>query len=145
MLDPVCQCTNVQILIGNRKCVFPFAKMLTTRRSSPMRKWRCITNQPIARGRLPCWVPQAVGRQSSGRGCWTTSQTASPLPYLVRARAFARPQSDMSRVTISGALSVFFSPRVQTPPGAVGKASRAAEITTLSLVRRLRLNRLQVR
>lgn len=131
--------------VSGVQCVFPSAKMLTMRRSSPMRKWPCITNQPIGRGRLHWLVQQAVDRQSLGRDCWTTNQIASLELCLVRSHAFSSTQSYVSRVTISRALSIFLSPCVQTPPGAVGKVSRAAKITTLSLVRRLRLSRLQVR
>lgn len=47
-----------------------------------------------------------MDRQSSGRGCSTTKQTASLELYLVRSHAFTRSQPCMGRVTISVHLSL---------------------------------------
>lgn len=58
------------------------------RKFSPMRRWLCITNQPIGSVRSLWLVHPAVGRRSLDRDSSTTNRNVLPELYLVRNPPF---------------------------------------------------------
>lgn len=65
---------------------YPVTQTTTMRRFLPMRRWHCITSQPIANALLLWLVLQTVGRMSWDRDCCLVSLTGLEVLFLVSTR-----------------------------------------------------------